>query len=108
MDKADVEQALHRGDLIQVEWSDILEDPAGDVKKAQVGKRTSFALFWEVKDDDSGNPILVTTTTVDELDTGQMGYCAYPLGAVRNIHLIRRGKIKKGKKNDRHTTTKTA
>lgn len=101
VDKADVEQVLRRGDLVQVSWVDILEDPVGDVKQAKVGQRTSFAIFWEIKEME-GLTILVTTTTVDETDTGQMGYCAYPLGVVKDIKLIRRGK----KANVRNTTTK--
>ena len=107
VDKADVEQALRQGDLIEVHWLDATEDPAGDVKKAGVVERVSFVIFWEIKEFaglDNGNPIplLITTTTLDKLDTGQSGYCAYPLGMVQNIKLIRRGR----KTNARNPSTK--
>lgn len=99
-DVADVQQALKQGDLIEVHWSDVSEDPVGDVKKASVVERISFGIFWEVKEQ-NGITLLVTTTTLDKADMGQSGYCAYPLGMVREIKLIRRGK--RGKKNG-HTS----
>ena len=96
IDAADVQQSLRQGDLIEVHWRDCAEDPVGDVKRASVVERVSFGIFWEVKQQD-GFDILVTTTTLDKADTGQSGYCAYPLGMVGDIKLIRRGR--KGKKN---------
>ncbi len=96
LEKADILQALHQGDLVEVHWWDILEDSVGDVKTASVGERVSFGIFWEMKDT-CDTPALVTTTTIDKVNTGQSGFCAYPLGAVKDIKLIRRAR--KGRKH---------
>jgi hypothetical protein len=78
-----------RGDLIQVDWVDIFEDPAGDPHSAELLRRTSFGLFWDRRDDD-GIPVLVTTTTLDPHDSGQQGYCIYPSACVTRIKVIKR------------------
>ena len=96
IDAADVQQALRQGDLVEVHWIDATEESTGDVDAAVAVERVSYGIFWVLKDQD-GCPLLVTTTTIDRAKLGQSGYCAYPLGMIRQVKLIRRGR--KGKKN---------
>lgn len=84
---------LRKGDLIEVLWLDILEDSVGDPDRAELAPRVSVGYFWSVTMS-HGIQALVTTTTIDVGTTGQNGYCIYPLDAVSNIKIIRRGKGK--------------
>lgn len=84
---------LRKGDLIEVLWLDILEDSVGDPDKSELAPRVSVGYFWGVKES-HGIKALTTTTTIDVGTTGQNGYCIYPLEAVSNIKVIRRGKGK--------------
>lgn len=84
---------LRKGDLIEVLWLDILEDSVGDPDRAELAPRVSVGYFWSVTVS-HGIQALVTTTTIDVGTTGQNGYCIYPLDAVSNIKIIRRGKGK--------------
>lgn len=87
-----------KGDIIQIDWLDIQEDPVGNTDKAKVARRTSYAVFWEIKDD-QGHQVLVTTSTIDP-QADQSGWCAYPIGCVVGIKVIKRGR-KSGKGLDR-------
>lgn len=85
---------LQRGDLISIDWVDIYENSVGDPNTASLARRTSYGLFWELKDD-KGIPTLVTTTTVDE-ESSQSGYCIYPLGCVAEVRVEKRKRRKRG------------
>lgn len=78
-----------RGDLVQVDWVDIYEDPAGDPDDAELMRRTSFGMFWDRRDD-NGVPVLVTTTTLDPNGSAQQGYCVYPTACVVAIKVVKR------------------
>jgi hypothetical protein len=91
-----------KGDLIQVDWVDIAEDPVGDPNKAQLARRTSYGLFWEIRHD-GAQEVLVTTTTVDRGSAEQSGYCIYPLSCVVKLSVIK--KRKGGKKERKLGTT---
>jgi hypothetical protein len=83
-------EELIRGDLIEVHWVDIWEEPVGDPDEAEIGPRVSVGYFWERKES-RGLPILITTTTIDkEEDTGQSGWCAYPESVITRIKSIRK------------------
>lgn len=89
-----MELNLNRGDLIRVEWTDIYEDPTGNPNEAELARRTSFGLYWDVKEDvKTGVKCLVTTTTIDEheSDEPQGGFCCYPLGAIAKIEVVKKG-----------------
>lgn len=83
---------LKRGDLIQVNWVDIQEDPVGDPDKARLPLRISFGIFWNKTPE-----ALITTSTIDEGENStQSGYCIYPLGCVQKVVKIKgRGRRKK-------------
>lgn len=85
LDKLD----LVRGDLLRVEWADIVEEPLGNPATAQLARRTSYGLFWSIQDS-FGFPCLVTTTTVDHDVQGQNGYVIYPVGCLRDLTIIKR------------------
>jgi len=87
-----VKRALQRGDYVEIHWIDIQESPAGDPAEAYLAQRKSLGVFWEYKDE-SGVPVLVTTTTVDaDGETGQTGWCIYPTACVQSIRTIRRAR----------------
>lgn len=88
---------LLRGDVICVEWVDILEDPKGDPDLARLAVRKSYGLFWERRADPSGLPCFVTTTTLDSDDATQQGYCIYPEACIRSVKVIKRVRRKKAK-----------
>lgn len=95
-----------RGDLIQVDWVDIAEDPVGDPNKAQLARRTSYGLFWEIRQD-GAQEVLVTTTTVDKgIYAEQSGYCIYPFACVVKMSVIK--KRKGGKKEKKIGTTNSS
>lgn len=82
---------LYRGDLIEVTWLDIFEDSIGNPDKAEVAHRVSFGLYWaQITQHD--HPILITTTTIDNKDDASSGFCAYPLGVVISLKIIKRAK----------------
>ena len=95
-----------KGDLVQVDWVDIQEDVTGDPEKATIAYRTSYGIFWSRRPDPEGVEILVTTTTVDRDHSGDAGYCAYPIGCVRSIQVIK--KARKGRKVKANGTTTRA
>ena len=84
---------FRRGDLVEVQWLDILEDSVGDPDQAELAPRVSVGYFWAVRKS-HGIDALVTTTTIDVGTTGQNGYCIYPLDAVARIKMIRKGRGK--------------
>jgi len=84
---------FRRGDLVEVQWLDILEDSVGDPDRAELAPRVSVGYFWMVRES-HGISALVTTTTIDVGATGQNGYCIYPLDAVAKIKMIRKGRGK--------------
>ncbi len=80
-----------RGDLVQIDWVDIYEDPTGDPDKASLKRRTSYALFWDRKvDEGSGVEVVVTTTTFDDDAPTQQGYCIYPAACIVELKVIKR------------------
>lgn len=86
-----------RGDLLEIRWVDINEDPSGDPTKADLAHRTSFGLFWEKKMVNS-IPCTVTTTTIDLADQeGQNGWCIYPDACILSMKIVRRVRTKKEK-----------
>lgn len=87
---ARISSDLIRGDLIQVKWMDITEDPVGNPDKPVPSHRHSIGLFWG-RGVSGGLPVLVTTTTL-EMDEAidSSGYCAYPEGAIVEVRMIKR------------------
>ena len=82
---------LVRGDLIKVTWADIQEDPVGDPNAARPSERVTYGLWWA---QELRGPVecLVTTTTMDNDNSHQSGYCIYPMGCVLKIDVIKRAK----------------
>lgn len=78
-----------RGDLIQVDWVDIYEDVTGDPDEATLAKRSSFGLYWGSLQK-HGVQGIVTTTTLDDDTEKQNGFCAYPLGCIVGITIIKK------------------
>jgi hypothetical protein len=86
-----------RGDLVQVSWVDIYEDPTGDPDSAKLkGPRVSYGLYWGTRED-RGIPCVVTTTTLDNGDQSQQGFCIYPTAVVLSLKVVKR--TRKRKKN---------
>jgi hypothetical protein len=81
----------HRGDLIEVHWVDIYEDATGDPDLACLSRRASFGVYWQERDD-SGIPVLVTTTTTDKDGSQQQGFCCYPKACVLDVKVVRRAR----------------
>ena len=81
-----------RGDVVQLDWVDIFEDPTGDPDKATLKRRTSYALFWDRREDGSGLDVIVTTTTIDDDVPAQQGYCIYPAACVVGLKVIKRAR----------------
>jgi hypothetical protein len=81
-----------RGDLVQIDWVDIYEDPTGDPNKAALKRRTSYALFWDRREDTDGIEVIVTTTTIDDDAPSQQGYCIYPAACVLALKVIKRSR----------------
>jgi len=88
---------LLQGTVIKLHWLDIYEDSVGDTKKAELGLRHTYTLFWEMKMS-QGIECIVTCNTVDK-DTSQQGWCCTPLLLVPKIEVIKRPS-NKGKKKD--------
>lgn len=86
----DTVPVMLRGDLIQVDWVDICEDVTGDPDKAAFSRRTSYGIFWGAISS-HGVPGIATTTTLDDEDLKENGYCAYPLGCILGITIIKKG-----------------
>ena len=86
-----------RGDLVEVSWVDIFEDPTGDPDEAELSRRTSIGYYWS-KREDRGVEIVVTTTTQDEGGPGQQGYCVYPSGCITQLKIIKRARRVRTKK----------
>jgi hypothetical protein len=86
-----------RGDLVQIDWVDIYEDPIGDPEKAALKRRTSYAVFWDRHQDASGLEAIVTTTTVDEDVPAQQGFCIYPAACVVGLRVIKRARRARAK-----------
>ncbi len=80
-----------RGDLVQLDWVDIYEDPTGDPSKAALKRRTSFAVFWDRRQD-QGIDVIVTTTTLDDDASTQQGFCIYPQACVVALKVIKRAR----------------
>jgi hypothetical protein len=92
-------EELIRGDLIEVHWSDICEEPTGDPDEAEVYPRVSVGYFWARKASKRGMPVLVTTTTIDkDEETSQSGWCAYPESVITRIKSIRKKRRPRKKK----------
>lgn len=82
-----------RGDIVRVDWVDIHEDATGDTDQAALQPRTSYGVFWtRKKDEDTGVPCIVTTTTIDAGGAHQQGYCIYPEACVRKLVVVKRAK----------------
>lgn len=87
---------LRRGDLIEVQWLDIFEDPVGNPDAGEVATRLSIGYFWGVRQS-AGIDAFITTTTIDVVDEGTNGYCCYPLAVIADVKLIKRGRGKRYK-----------
>jgi hypothetical protein len=90
-------QGPARGDLVQIDWVDIYEDPIGDPDKAVLKRRTSYAVFWDRHADACGLDAIVTTTTVDEDVAAQQGFCIYPAACVIGLRVIKRARRARSK-----------
>lgn len=88
---------LLRGDLVEITWVDIYENPVGNPDEADVARRVSIGLFWERRSNGDGVPMVVTTTTTDD-NHDQAGYCCYPEGVIVGLKIlkkVRRPRVKK-------------
>ena len=91
---------LERGTLVKVDWCDVLEDSSGDSDTADVMRRGSYAIFWDMKlARTSGEFILVITSTIDPDGPHNQGYTAIPLSLVTAVEIIRRPKKKRVRKS---------
>jgi len=81
---------LRRGDLIEVKWLDITEDPVGNPSEARLPTRHSVGYFWGATES-----TFTTTMTMDDDVEEQSGYCIYPLGVIVGVKRIRKGKGKR-------------
>lgn len=88
---------MEQGDIIEVHWWDIMEDPTGNPNKPAMVERATIARFWNWTSQ-SGTDWLVTTTTLDPDGPEQQGYCVYPKGCIKSIEVPRkkRGRRKHG------------
>ena len=77
-----------RGDLVEVAWVDIYEDPTGNPDGAKLLRRTSYAVFWD-RVSDGVVPCIVTTSTVDPRGPENQGYCIYPAACVLSLKVIK-------------------
>lgn len=89
------ERPPERGDLVQVEWVDIYEDPTGDPDDAELAFRTSIGYFWKKGGSKYGPPVTVTTTTIDDdketvSGTSTSGFCVYPDSCIIRLKIIKR------------------
>lgn len=80
---------LRRGDLIEVKWLDITEDPVGNPSEATLPVRHSVGYFWGAT-----MGTFVTTGTMDSDVADQSGYVIYPMGVIVGIKRIRKGSKK--------------
>lgn len=80
-----------RGDVIEIRWRDIFEDVIGSMDQAKTAARTTWGIFW-AREERDGIDTLVTTTTLDEEDHHQQGWCAYPYGCITSVTVIKRAK----------------
>jgi len=85
---------LIRGDLVEVHWVDITEDPVGDPSKAELPLQINIGYFYEKKMS-RDMPIIVTTTSV--ISDDQSGYAVYPECIVVRIKMIRKKRRPKKK-----------
>ena len=79
------------GDLVEVSWLDICENPVGDPQEAALARRVSYGLFLERRKD-CGVDAIVTTTTRDQFGSHQSGWCIYPVGCIVAVQVVRRAK----------------
>lgn len=85
-----------RGDIIQIDWVDIHEDPTGNPDKADLAKRRSWGQFWGFKKD-RGLDCLVTTSTMEMDATGydQSGFCIYPIDCILDAIILKKVRRKR-------------
>ena len=83
---------LKRGDLIEVKWLDITEDPVGNPSEAKLPTRHSVGYFWGATES-----TFTTTMTMDDDVDEQSGYCIYPVGVIIGVKRIRKGRKKGGR-----------
>ena len=88
----DLLPTLRRGDVVQVTWRDIAEDPTGDPDRAALASgRNTLGFFWGDKQDATLNiPCIVLTNTLDHDVVGQGGYSIFPVALIQSIQVIRR------------------
>jgi hypothetical protein len=80
---------LKRGDLIEIRWWDITEDPVGNPARAVLPVRHSVGYFWGCNKHD-----FITTMTMDEDVADQSGYAIYPVGVIAGVNIVKRGRGK--------------
>lgn len=78
-----------RGDLVEVAWVDIYEDPTGNPDAGDLALRHSFGLFWDYRKS-HGVDAVVTTTTLDAGNPESQGYCIYPVSCIVSMKVIKR------------------
>jgi len=83
---------LRRGDLIEVKWLDITEDPVGNPSEAKLSTRHSVGYFWGATE-----LTFTTTMTMDKDVEEQSGYCIYPAGVIVGVKRVRKGRHKGGR-----------
>jgi 5-methylcytosine-specific restriction endonuclease McrA len=94
---------LTTGDLIQIVWADVLEDPTGPVEEAKVATRTTYGVFCHRKRGMGGAPpYLVVSNTLDDPETGnQSGWTAFPEGMLLSVKFVRGRSNKRAHKRNK-------
>jgi hypothetical protein len=80
-----------RGDLVEVVWLDITENPVGDPDEAAMSRRVSYGLLWDQRKEGKLE-VLVTTTTRDAFGSHQSGWCIYPMGCIESVKILKRAR----------------
>jgi len=88
------------GDLVEIQWVDVYEDPVGSPAEALPCLRISYGIYFAKREMEVGGwklPFIITTTTLDETGPQQSGYCIYPEGVVLDVKVVRKCRIGAGK-----------
>jgi hypothetical protein len=82
-----------RGDVVEVIWADITEAPIANPDDVRPMLRKSVGVYWDrwpIMFGKKRLTVVVTTTTVDEQGHEQSGGCAYPVGCIVSLKVLKR------------------
>ena len=88
-----IPKGIKPGDFVLVHWLDIVTDSGGDVRKAELAPGMTPGFYWEVKQSNKKECLVIYEThTPEGMEIERGGSHIFPINIVVKVEILKRKK----------------